>query len=50
MKGGGKKAHKYNHFTPLLLEIQGCRESSDGCSHDHEITVHSVEFRDMSQE
>lgn len=45
-----KKAHKYNHFTPLLLAIQGIRESSDGCSHDHEITVYSVEFVDMSQE
>lgn len=45
-----KKAHKYNHFTPLLFAIQGIRESSDGSSHDHEITVYSVGFVDMSQE
>lgn len=45
-----KKAHQYNHFTPLLLAIQSIRESSDGRSHDHEITVYSVEFVDMSQE
>lgn len=50
LTNGGGKAHEYNHFTPLLLAIEGCRESSDGCSHDHEITVYSVEFMDMSQE
>lgn len=47
---GKKKVHKYNHFTPLLLAIQDIRESSDGCSHDHEITVYSVGFMDTSQE